>query len=208
MVDYLLYALQSALAVGVAFVIHEWAHARMAYQLGDPVPKYEGRLSLNPIVHLDPIGSLVLLVSIVLTKGMAVLGWGKPVRFEESNLKQPRWDIPLIALAGPLSNLLLAFLVGLVVILGQLKITFLWLLISANLGLMLFNFIPCPPLDGWKIAGLFVPDSKRDEMQRFEEKYGRHCLVALLVVVLLTGRWWIYPIFSFLMRAFTGGYFS
>lgn len=169
----------------VAIGIHEAAHCYMADYLGDPTPRALGRTTLNPLVHLDPIGTLMILIT-------GRFGWGKPAPFDPYNLANPQRDTALIALAGPVSNLLLAIGLSLVFhllsnlsILGVLKY-----LISLNLNLALFNLIPVPPLDGSKI---FLGKSP------FGEHNSTMSLIILIFLVLPLASYIISPISSFLL---------
>jgi Zn-dependent protease len=130
----------------LAIGIHEAAHCYMADYLGDPTPEALGRKTLNPLTHLDPLGTLMILV----TGGF---GWGKPAPYDPYNLANPSRDTKLIALAGPASNILIAIILSL--ILRFLNVDFLrtifFYLISLNINLALFNLLPIPPLDGSKI---------------------------------------------------------
>ncbi len=131
----------------IAIGIHEAAHCFMADRLGDPTPESMGRLTLNPLAHLDPMGTLILLVT-------GTFGWGKPAPFDPYNLRNPAKDVRLVALAGPASNLLLAIILSLIFRLSTLPFTLstvLYSLISLNVNLALFNLIPIAPLDGSKI---------------------------------------------------------
>lgn len=130
----------------IAIGIHEAAHCYMADYLGDPTPRSLGRLTLNPLAHLDPVGTLVILVT-------GAFGWGKPSPFDPYNLRNPQRDTALIALAGPTSNLLLALGLSLIARLGipQFLISIIYFLVSLNVNLALFNLIPIAPLDGAKI---------------------------------------------------------
>src|SRR3989344_9079573 len=130
----------------IAIGIHEAAHCYMADYLGDPTPRSLGRLSLNPLAHLDPVGTLVILVT-------GMFGWGKPSPFDPYNLRNPQRDTALIALAGPVSNLLLDLGLSLIARLGvpQFLLSIFYLLISLNVNLAIFNLIPIAPLDGSKI---------------------------------------------------------
>lgn len=132
----------------LAIGLHEAAHCFMADYLGDPTPRSLGRLTLNPLAHLDPLGTMVILVT-------GSFGWGKPAPFDPYNLRDPRRDTALIALAGPASNILIA--IGLSVLFHSLSnlslLSVLSYLIRLNLGLAIFNLIPVPPLDGSKIMG-------------------------------------------------------
>ena len=130
----------------IAIGIHEAAHCYMADYLGDPTPRSLGRLTLNPLAHLDPVGTLVILVT-------GAFGWGKPSPYDPYNLKNPRRDTALIALAGPISNLLLALGLSLVARLGipQFLVSIIYFLVALNVNLAIFNLIPIAPLDGAKI---------------------------------------------------------
>lgn len=176
-----IFLLGSVIGLLTAFVVHEFAHAQAAYSLGDPTSKYEGRLTLNPLVHLDPIGSACMLGSMVLSQGSMVLGWAKPVMFQRDNFKQPYVDAAIVAIAGPLANLALALAVAILYRL-ELPIGIIGvMIIKANLGFGLFNSFPLPPLDGWKILQAFVPRSLAHSMHRFEEKLGVYAPALLLL---------------------------
>ena len=130
----------------IAIGLHEAAHCYMADYLGDPTPRSMGRLTLNPITHLDPIGTLFILLT--------NFGWGKPAPFDPYNLKNPRRDMALIALAGPATNLVIATIVAQIIRITALPGTVnqvLFLLTVINVNLALFNLLPIPPLDGSKI---------------------------------------------------------
>ncbi len=136
----------------LAIGIHEAAHAFTADYLGDPTPRSLGRTTLNPLAHLDPLGTIVILVT-------GMFGWGKPAPYDPYNLRDPKRDTALIALSGPVSNLLLAAILSLVLRFIDVPITIsmiLFVLIRLNLTLALFNLLPVSPLDGSKIVGLFM----------------------------------------------------
>ena len=130
----------------IAIGIHEAAHCYMADYLGDPTPSSLGRLTLNPLAHLDPVGTLVILVT-------GAFGWGKPSPYDPYNLRNPQRDSALIALAGPVSNLALALGLSLIVRLGvpQFLVSIIYFLVSLNVNLAIFNLIPIAPLDGSRI---------------------------------------------------------
>ncbi|CAN0186809.1 unnamed protein product, partial [Phaeothamnion confervicola] len=182
----------------LAFVVHEYAHGAMAYQLGDPTPKYEGRLTLNPIVHLHPVGSLMLVASIISSGGNWVIGFAKPVRFDYDNLKNPFFDGGLIAFAGPLSNFIICFVLGIITQLAAppALIKPLAIVIAANLGFGLFNCFPFPALDGWKMLQAIVPKSFAQTLRDVEQKTGVYGIIILLVASYFL----IDPIFKPLFR--------
>ena len=140
----------------ISICIHEWAHAFSADKLGDPLPKSQGRVTLNPLVHLDLLGTIIIpFVMIFLSPSFAILGWGKPVELSLPNHKTRTRDDILITLAGPTSNLLLAFLtvltfglVGNFIFLNESFLQLVSTVVNLNCLLFLFNLIPIPPLDG------------------------------------------------------------
>ena len=141
------------LSLLIAIDVHEFAHAWMANELGDPTARYQGRLSLNPLVHLDPMGTMMMLFSVFSGFG---IGWGKPVPVDPRYLRKgPRVGMGMVAAAGPVSNLILAAIAAVPIRLGlSLPWSFLNLLlilISVNISIALFNLLPIPPLDGASI---------------------------------------------------------
>src|SRR5260221_8620525 len=155
-------------ALLICLTIHEFAHAFVADRLGDPTAKLAGRVTLNPLAHLDPIGTVAMI--------LFRFGWGKPVPFDPYNLKNPKTDSALIALAGPVSNLLLALLLSLVLRFAPLGdgiiAAFLYAIITINVGLAIFNFIPIHPLDGGKILIGLAPKDVAAEWDRALHQYG------------------------------------
>jgi Zn-dependent protease len=172
------------LTLVIAFTIHELAHAVTADQLGDDTPRRMGRISLNPLVHLDPIGSLLLI--------FAGFGWAKPVQINPYNLRNgPQMGMVVVAAAGPLSNLVMALLAAIPFRLDLLPLfspgsgllptpsQFLLDFIEINLVLMLFNLIPIPPLDGSKILRGLAPRSWERPLATLEQ-WGPFLLLALV----------------------------
>ncbi len=160
----------------VAITIHEFAHAWVADQLGDPTPRARGRLTLNPLAHLDPLGTL----AIFLTR----FGWGKPVPIDEYNLQEPVRDAALISLAGSVANLLLAGLISIVINLQLLP--FAWLqtamvqILIINVILAIFNLVPIKPLDGSKVFRALLPPASAREYDRVMDRYGLWILLFLV----------------------------
>lgn len=168
----------------VAFTVHEFSHAWTADYFGDDTPRSQGRLTLNPLVHLDPIGSLLLLV--------AGFGWARPVMINPHVLRQRSPAAPmLVALAGPVSNLFLALVAAAPVQAGLIQrgvtssgflpslFQFAFVFVSINLLLMLFNLIPISPLDGEKVLSYFLPPSGQALMDRIRP-YGPMLLMGVI----------------------------
>ena len=169
-------------------VLHELAHGYVAYWLGDHTAKASGRLSLNPIVHIDPVMSIIIPVILYLMGG-PVFGGAKPVPINTRNLKWREWGFALVAIAGPLTNIILSFLFflawfytggntgnGNTILLYGLQI---------NLGFALFNILPIPPLDGSRVLYALAPDFARDFMRKIEP-YG---LIIVYILVFFVGSW-------------------
>ena len=158
----------------LAISFHEAAHAYTADQLGDPTPRSQGRLTLNPLAHLSPLGTLMLV--------LFRFGWGKPVQFDPFNLKNPRRDSALISLAGPATNLILAALAGLASHLLPFHLApVLYPFVFLNVMLAVFNLIPIHPLDGSKIAIGVLPIEIAREYQEIMQRYGTLILLLMLL---------------------------
>jgi Zn-dependent protease len=174
-------------AIFIALTVHEFSHALVAKWRGDLTAEREGRLTLNPIAHIDVMGLIPLL--------LFGFGWAKPVPFNPYNLKNPKWDSVLIALAGPASNLILAtisailirvLLEGGVVASINLLIVFLFLSLIINLFLMIFNLVPIHPLDGSKLAFALLDHPKYENARRFIAVRGPQILMAMVFIAILT----------------------
>ena len=177
-VGFLLYIVALVLAI----TVHEFAHALLADHLGDPTPRLQGRLTLNPLAHLDPVGSIMML--------LARFGWGKPVIFDPFNLRHPRRDTAIISIAGPISNLLVASLASGILhaliywhlangIVGLLLFSFLQPVIMLNVVLAIFNLVPIHPLDGFKIVGGILPPEYARQWNELEP-YGMIFLIFMI----------------------------
>ncbi len=146
-------------------ILHEIAHGLVAEKLGDPTAKLLGRLTLNPIPHIDPIMTILLPLILILGGSPVIFGGAKPVPVDPFNLREPRKDMALVSLAGPLTNFLIAFITAFIFkflapfITDPLILNIIFTIIQINLLLGIFNLIPIPPLDGSKIAALFLPES-------------------------------------------------
>jgi len=170
-------------------IIHEVMHGVAADSLGDPTARYAGRLTLNPIPHLDLFGSIILPILCALTPGGFLFGWAKPVPYNPYNLfRAPRWGEAIVAAAGPASNLVLALLGGLLIRLQLFPdiAGVLMYIVAINVSLMLLNLIPVPPLDGSKILSSVLPkslgyDALRERME--QNPFLGFGVVILLIVV-------------------------
>lgn len=178
-------------------VIHEVSHGSVANMLGDPTAKYAGRLTLNPIPHLDPIGSfLVPAFLLLITQGQGpVFGWAKPVPVNPYNLRDPRWDGAKVAFAGAGANFALAIAFGLALRFLPVPAGIAQLfqiIVLLNLLLAIFNLVPIPPLDGSKVIFAFVPD-RFWQFKLFLEQYG---MFILLFFIFFGGIRIIFPLVS------------
>ena len=192
--------------------VHEFSHGMVAYRLGDPTAYHAGRLTLNPLSHLDPVGTLMLF--------LVHFGWAKPVPVDPRFFKNPRRDMLWVALAGPASNMVLAIISGLIIramnanvgltlslpFSSQL-VTMVYLSLQINLALAVFNLLPIPPLDGSKILGGLLPP-EYDQFLYNLERYGPGVLFALVMFGMLTGvsiLWMLIgPFVTFFAAVFAG----
>lgn len=170
-------------------VLHEVAHGYMANWLGDPTARLQGRLTLNPLKHLDPLGSVILPLLLTLTGSPVLIGYAKPVPYNPYNLKG-RYDEALVAFAGPGTNILLALIFGLAIrffgeVLDPALLLAFAVIASINLMLAIFNLIPLPPLDGSKILSILLPPPLAAGYERFRFAFERLGMLGGVFVLLV-----------------------
>jgi len=199
-----IYFIISLIALLISLTVHEYAHAWVADRLGDPTARLKGRLSFNPLLHIDLAGAIFLI--------LFGFGWGKPVPVDYYNLKNPRKDAALISLAGPLSNIILSIVLAIAIKLFSVFNLFILstigqiifipiIIISLRLGV--FNLLPIHPLDGFKIVAGILPDDKAEEWLQLE----RLGMIFLLLLIFPIGgssmlEIIITPVFNFLINLF------
>ena len=181
------YILSAIVVIFLTLPIHEWAHAFAASKLGDPTPRYQGRLTLNPFAHIDYLGAACIL--------LAGFGWAKPVGVNTRYFNSPKRDMAITAFAGPLSNIVLAF-ISLVIInifllftdlttsVAVFVFTMLFYIAQINIGLAVFNLIPIPPLDGSRLLSAFLPDRLYYKLMQYE-RILYYVIIALIITSVL-----------------------
>lgn len=175
--EFIYWVIVAVPSILIASTVHEYAHAYSACKLGDPTAKAEGRLTLNPLKHIDPIGALSMIIF--------RFGWSKPVPINEYNFEKRETYTALTALAGPVSNLILASIAGFINYIfefdsNSLIVFLLYIFATINIALAIFNLIPIPPLDGHKVVRALLPKNIR----YFWEKLERYSLILILVLIL------------------------
>jgi len=189
----------------LSIIIHEVAHGSVAYHLGDPTAKYAGRLTLNPLKHLDPIGSIILPLFLIIFKSPILFGYAKPVPINPRNFRDQRYGSLKVALAGPASNLAIALFFGLILRFFPGLIIFPGLaemfsfIVYINILLAIFNLLPVPPLDGSHILFALLPLSARN-IKIFLQQFG---LFILLFIIFFAFRYVIF-IISWIFVLITG----
>lgn len=199
-------ALVAIVIIILSIIFHEVAHGYVANMLGDPTARLSGRLTLNPLPHIDPVGSL-LLPSILLLSGTPFLiGWAKPVPYNPYNLRHGKWGEALVAAAGPLTNIAIAILAALLIRIGFVSMAWLGLAviaIYANIALAIINLIPIPPIDGSKILRAFLPYSAAAAYGNLERMTYALGPVGLVGVLLLFVFVFSDPVFALVRAIFT-----
>lgn len=178
-------------AILLALTFHEFCHGYVAYKLGDPTAKYQGRLTLNPLKHIDPLGLICMI--------LARFGWAKPVPVNMRYFKKPRVGMAIVAIAGPISNILfgavslfIAYALNIYVLASFDSVSFLFVLISyvvdfflilanVNIGFAVFNILPVPPLDGSRVASLILPPRYYYKLMEYE----RYIQLAMFILIML-----------------------
>jgi len=185
-------------------VAHEYMHGWMAYRLGDPTAKNAGRLTINPLAHLEWFGSFFLPLVMLVTRMPFLFGWAKPVPYNPYNLRDRKYGDAKVAIAGPLANFAIALSFGLLLrFLPFFNLVFSGLLMSIvyiNLVLMVFNLVPIPPLDGSKILATFL----RPDLRERYLNMNRYGFILVILVVMFFGDL-IIPIVNFLFKLIVGG---
>lgn len=178
-----------------ALPVHEFSHALIAYRMGDGTAKLLGRLSLNPVVHFDPVGGTLLVLTVLIPGSGFIFGWAKPTPVNPANLRGGRQSDALVALAGPVSNLVMAIAAAIpyrVMLASGLDVPplvfgILGLFIQINVSLMIFNLIPLPPLDGSHVLLALVDPRTSWQLRQVLTQYGPMILLALILLPNLIG---------------------
>ncbi len=182
-----------AVPLFMGIILHEVSHGYTAYRFGDPTAKNAGRLSLNPIRHIDPLGTVIFPAMLILLKSPFLFGWAKPVPINPSYFEDPRKGIFWVSLAGPGANFALAAVFYILFVTLQPSTdsglgTFIWFAVFINIVLGVFNLLPVPPLDGSKILATFLPGRLAGQYMQLE-KYG---FIILILLILSGALGWIF----------------
>ncbi|KKR41694.1 MAG: Peptidase M50 [Microgenomates group bacterium GW2011_GWC1_41_20] len=200
----------------MAIIIHEVAHGLVAEKLGDPTARLMGRLTLNPLRHIDLVGTIILPLALLVLRSPFVFGWAKPVPVDPYNLKHPKKDMALISLAGPLTNMVFAVILSiflrvfLTVFPDFIFFRMFYYLIQFNVVLAIFNLLPINPLDGGKVLTGILPEKEARSYNSFLDRFGMILIFILIfpsfggssLVNIITS-----PIINFLLKILIPGYF-
>ena len=198
----------------LSVVIHEVSHGYAAEMLGDPTARLQGRLTLNPLKHLDPLGSVIIPALLVLSKAGFLIGWAKPVPYNPYNLRNARWGEAIVAGAGPLTNIFIALVFGFLIRFGVLYgfltpafVSIASYVVFINILLAMFNLLPVPPLDGSKVLRSVLPYRLAYRYDSFIMFFSRYGMLASLIFifVFVSILWQPFSLFvSYLFRILTG----
>ena len=200
-------------ALILSVILHEMAHGYAANWLGDPTARLAGRLSANPLVHLDPMMSIILPGILIATGSPILFGAAKPVPYNPYNLRNQKWGEAIVAVAGPLANLGIAVVFGVIIRLAdvlnlsQTFVTLAFSIVTLNIFLAFFNLVPIPPLDGSKIFPRLLPRSLAMKYEAFRRYFEQNTALGFLLVIIfflvfLSGP--LYALTQFLARLLTG----
>jgi Zn-dependent protease len=197
---------------GFTIIIHEVAHGVVADRLGDPTARVNGRLTLNPLPHIDLYGSVIIPLFLIFAHSPFLFGWAKPVPVDPYNLKDPKKDTALISLAGPLANIIVATLLALLYkffVVDQIVAGLILQIVAFNVSLALFNLIPISPLDGEKVLAGILPKREAYQLDRFMEQYGL-ILFIFIIFPIFNGislvSYFLYPAISFVINLLVPGF--
>jgi Zn-dependent protease len=191
----------------LSIILHEVAHGYAADSLGDPTARFAGRLTLNPLPHIDPMGSVIIPAILMFSGSPIMFGWARPVPYNPHNLRTKRWGETLVALAGSGTNIALAVIFGLLVRFGAQSVpasalVFAGTIAFVNLFLGLFNLIPFPPLDGFTALRSSLPWSLSRSLGRFQEHIQRAGFLSLVLFLIAFSYLLSGPFFSFVIWVF------
>jgi len=187
-----------------SIILHEVAHGYAAQSLGDPTAKLAGRLTLNPLPHIDPIGSILIPAMLVFTQAGVLFGWAKPVPYNPYNLKNQRWGEAIVGVAGVATNLAIAVLFAIIARVAVAQgltefASFASLVVLVNLSLGLFNLIPIPPIDGFTVLRSALPYKASMVLVRLEERMRAGGIFTLIIVLILLTQFFSKPFFALVM---------
>ena len=191
------------IALIFSIILHEMAHGYAANALGDPTARLQGRLSGNPLVHIDPLGSVIIPALLFFSNAGILFGWAKPVPYNPYNLTNQKWGEALVALAGPATNVLLALIFSVIVRSAdalQLSASFVemsWYVVYINILLAVFNMLPIPPLDGSKILVAVLPFGLQQKYKQFTVTIERYGFFAMFAFIFIFLQIFSTPFFSF-----------
>lgn len=184
-------AIASIVILILSVVVHELAHGYAALSLGDPTAKLAGRLTFNPINHLDPLGSVILPALLALSPSPFIIGWAKPVPYNPYNLRNQRWGEAIVAAAGPLTNLAIALIFGLFLrfsiasgFANEALVTITTFIVFINILLGIFNLIPIPSFDGSKVLKALLPYTLRARLESYEMRMAQYGTMGFIIGIL------------------------